>query len=307
MLAWVTRLFPLWAILLSAIALWQPEPFRSLESGIVPLLMIIMFGMGMTLQLQDFARVWQQPAAIGLGVALQFLIMPLAAWLIGTGMQLETALLVGMVLVGASPGGTASNVICFLAGGNVALSVSLTLSSTLLATLLTPLLTWLYVGHQVPVPVSDMLLNVLKIIAVPVLLGAALNTLLRDKLQKLQPLFPLVSIVAIVVIIAIIAALNKQRLMQIGPLLLAAVILHNLTGLIGGYLLARFFRHDVTTARTLAIEVGMQNSGLAVALALKYFPALGALTALPAALFSIWHNLSGSLLAAWWNRGKNNR
>lgn len=302
MSAFVIRLFPLWALLLSALALWQPTLFTPLKAGIIPLLMLIMFGMGMTLTLRDFARVWQQPAVIGLGVALQFIIMPLAAWLIGHGLQLESALIIGLVLVGASPGGTASNVICYLARGNVALSISLTLSSTLLAVLLTPLLTWLYMGQQVPVPVVDMLLNVLQIIAAPVLLGAAVNTLAGRSVRKLQGLFPWLSVAAIVLIIAIIVALNTERLWQTGPLLLIAVILHNALGLAGGYLFARLFRYNTVTARTLAIEVGMQNSGLAVALALKYFPAIGALTALPGAIFSIWHNLSGSVLAAWWSR-----
>lgn len=302
--AFVIRLFPLWALLLSGFALFMPGLFRPLKSAIIPLLIAIMFGMGMTLTLRDFVRVWQQPGIIGLGVLLQFLIMPLAAWIISRSLQLETALLIGMVLVGASPGGTASNVICYLARGNVALSVSLTLSSTLLATLFTPLLTWLYVGHEVPVPMVDMLLNVLKIIAAPVLLGAALNSLLQDHLKKIQTLFPFISVIAIIIIIAIIVALNKERLLQVGGLLLIAVMLHNLSGLIGGYLISRQLKYDAVTARTLAIEVGMQNSGLAVALALKYFPALGTLTALPGALFSIWHNLSGSVLAAWWSRRK---
>jgi BASS family bile acid:Na+ symporter len=304
MLTTIIRLFPLWALLLSAIAVLLPDLFRPLKPTIIPLLITIMFGMGMTLTLRDFARVWQQPAVIGLGVLLQFLIMPLAAWLLACGLQLETALLIGMVLVGASPGGTASNVICYLAKGNVALSVSLTLSSTLLATFFTPLLTWLYIGHEVPVPVVDMLLNALKILAAPVLFGAALNSLLLARLQRLQPIFPLVSVAAIVIIIAIIIALNKERLLQVGSLLLLAVILHNLAGLVAGYLIARALKYDGVTARTLAIEVGMQNSGLAVALALKYFPALGTLTALPGALFSIWHNLSGSLLAGWWSRSR---
>lgn len=302
--AFVIRLFPVWALLLSALALWQPALFVPLKAGIIPLLMIIMFGMGMTLTLRDFVRVWEQPAVIGLGVLLQFLLMPLAAWLIGKGLQLETALLIGMVLVGASPGGTASNVICYLARGNVALSVSLTLSSTLLATFFTPLLTWIYVGHEVPVPVVDMLLNVLKIIALPVLIGAGLNSLLHGRLQRIQGLFPLISVIAIVLIIAIIAALNRERLLDVGVTLLIAIVLHNSAGLIGGYTIARLFKYDPVTARTLAIEVGMQNSGLAVALALKYFPSLGALTALPGALFSIWHNLSGSVLAAWWSRNR---
>lgn len=275
-----------------------------MKPAIIPLLIVIMFGMGMTLTWRDFIRVWQQPRVIGLGVLLQFIIMPVMAWIISRGLQLETALLVGMVLVGASPGGTASNVICYLARGNVALSVSLTLSSTLLSVFCTPLLTLLYVGQQVPVPVVDMLLNVVQIIALPVMAGTLINSLWHRHLHRFEQVFPLLSTLAIILIIAIITALNKDRLLQVGSLLIIAVALHNLSGLVGGYYMARLFKHDRVTARTLAIEVGMQNSGLAVALALKYFPALGALVALPGALFSIWHNLTGSILAAWWAYNK---
>jgi len=292
------RLFPLWAILLSLVAMYLPAPFVALREAIVPLLVVIMFGMGMTLTVADFRAVLRRPATIALGVLLQFTIMPLAAWLISHGLGLEAALLVGMVLVGSAPGGTASNVICYLARGNVALSISMTLASTLLAFLLTPLLTWIYAGQSVPVPLWPMLFSVAKIVLAPVLLGVALNTVLRQRLRPLQDVFPLLSVVAIVLIIAIIVALNRDRLGSVGSMVVIAVVLHNLTGLGAGYLAARCLRLDETTARTLAIEVGMQNSGLAVALALQHFAALAAL---PGALFSIWHNLSGSLLAAWWS------
>ncbi|MDH3948143.1 MAG: bile acid:sodium symporter family protein, partial [Gammaproteobacteria bacterium] len=175
------QFFPLWAILLSAIAYLFPTLFTPLKPGIVPLLMVIMFGMGITLTFGDFLRVLRQPGILLLGVTLQYSIMPLAALLVARMLDLPTALLVGMVLLGSSPGGTASNVICYLARGNVALSVTLTLLSTLLAFVLTPALTWLYVGHAVPVPVWDMLYSVLKIVVIPVLLGAMINTLVGNR------------------------------------------------------------------------------------------------------------------------------
>ena len=292
-------LFPLWGLLLSAVAWVMPQWFTPWREAIVPLLMVIMFGMGMTLTLKDFVRVWTRPGVLAFGVALQYLVMPVAAWAVASLMKLPPALLAGMVLVGSSPGGTASNVICYLARGNVALSVSLTFLSTLLAFLLTPAFTWLLAGRAVPVPFESMLLDILRIVLAPVLIGAALNSLLGRRLTRLMPVFPVLSVAAIVVIIAIIVALNQPRLGQIGLAIGGAIVLHNGIGLLLGYLLPRLAGQDPITARTLAIETGMQNSGLAVALALKYF---GAMAALPGALFSIWHNLSGALLASFWRR-----
>lgn len=291
--------FPVWAILLSIVAYLQPELFVAYKSAIVPLLVVIMFGMGMTLTTDDFKQVLQQPKVIGLGVALQYLVMPLAAWLVSVLLQLPTELLIGMVLVGSSAGGTASNVICYLAKGNVALSISLTLCSTLLAIVAMPALTLLYAGQSVPVPALNMLLSILKIVLIPVLLGVTLNTLLRKQLARITPVFPFISTLAIILIIAIIVALNQTRIANMGLLILLAIAIHNAIGLLSGYTIARKLGYDSITSRTLAIEVGMQNSGLSVALALKYF---GPAAALPGALFSIWHNLSGSLLAAWWRR-----
>lgn len=292
-------LFPLWALLLSAVAYVMPQWFTPWRDAIVPLLMVIMFGMGMTITLRDFVRVWTRPGVLAFGLSLQYLIMPAAAWGVALLMKLPPALLAGMVLVGSSPGGTASNVICFLARGNVALSVSLTFLSTLLAFLLTPAFTWLLAGRAVPVPFENMLVDILRIVLAPVLLGAAINSLFGRRLQRLLPFFPLLSVLAIVLIIAIIVALNQARLSQVGLMLVGAVMLHNGIGLLAGYLIPRLAGQDPITARTLAIETGMQNSGLAVALALKYF---GPLAALPGALFSIWHNLSGAVLAAFWRR-----
>jgi BASS family bile acid:Na+ symporter len=297
MLNTLTRLFPFWALLLASIAYYYPDSFSQGQELIIPLLVVIMFGMGMTLTAADFRRVLAEPKLILLGVVLQYTVMPLAAFLLSQLLRLPAELTAGMVLVGASAGGTVSNVVTYLARGDVALSITLTMSSTLLAVLMLPSLTWLYIGHLVPVPVGGMLLSVLEIVIAPVLLGVWLNTLLGARLRPLNRLFPLLSMSAIVLIIAIIVSLNQAKLAGIGLPLLLAVGLHNLIGLAAGYTLPRMLGHNATTCRTLAIEVGMQNSGLSVALAVKFF---GATAALPGALFSIWHNLSGSLLAGYW-------
>ncbi|UCE88353.1 MAG: bile acid:sodium symporter family protein [Pseudomonadota bacterium] len=297
----LTLLFPLFALVLSAMAFAAPWAFMPLKPAIVPLLGIIMFGMGMTLTAEDFRRVLRRPGVIALGTVLQYTVMPLGAFLVAMALGLPPDLIAGMVLVGSSAGGTASNVICYLARGDVALSITLTMVSTLLAVLATPSLTWLYSGQLVPVPVANMLVSVLKIVVIPVALGATLNTLFGRRLRKLQPAFPLLSMIAIVAIIAIIVALNQGRIAGMGLSVLAAVALHNALGLTAGYWLPRWLGHDKTVCRTLAIEVGMQNSGLSVALAVNHFSVAAAL---PGAVFSIWHNLSGSLLAAVWGRAR---
>jgi bile acid:Na+ symporter, BASS family len=294
-----TGLFPLWALLFSLLAYWQPGLFVGLKPAILPLLGIVMFGMGMTLTWGHFRAVLQRPAAVGLGVVLQYLVMPLAAWLIAEVLGLPPALMAGLVLVGACPGGTASNVVCFLAKGDVALSITLTTVSTLLAIVMTPLLTDLYVGQKVPVPVGDMLWSIFKIVLVPVTLGVVVNRLLGAKLIRFKPVYPLVSVIAIVVIIAIIVALNRANLSSLGVAVAVAVVLHNLLGLLLGYWIPKALGLPERLCRTLAIEVGMQNSGLGVALAVKYFSVTAAL---PGAIFSIWHNLSGSVLAGYWSR-----
>jgi len=299
MIVRLTQLFPVWAVALSVVAFLQPDIFVPARGAIVPLLGIVMFGMGLTLSPVNFSEALRRPGVVALGAALQFGIMPLAAWLIGRAIDLSPELLAGLVLVGACPGGTASNVICYLARGDVALSITLTTVSTLLAVFLTPALTWLYVGQTVPVPVAAMLMSILKIVLLPVAGGVLINRLAHDRLQPLRHVFPLISVTAIVFIIAVIVALNRDSMAGIGFAAASAVVTHNLVGLAAGYGVSRLFTCDRRTARTLAIEVGMQNSGLGVALAIKYFSAAAAV---PGALFSVWHNLSGSLLAGWWAR-----
>ncbi len=297
----ITRGFPLWAVLFSLGAYFWPAQLAPLRFLIVPFLMIIMLCMGVTLTAADFLRAVRRCGVVGLGVGLQYFLMPLTAWLISRLLGLPPELTVGMVLVGSVSGGTASNVICYLARGDVALSITMTFLSTLLAVLATPVLTWLYVGQMVPVPVPEMLLSVAKIVVLPIVAGLLLNRLFHRQMTRLQPLFPFLAMVAIVFIIGVIVALNQGKIAVMGPAVALAVVLHNATGLAAGYGLTRRLTGSETLARTVAIEVGMQNSGLAVALAIQYFSPLAAL---PGALFSIWHNLSGSLLAGFWSRNE---
>lgn len=258
----MTGLFPLWAILFSLAAYECPSVFILLKSAIVPLLGVVMLGMGMTLTWADFRDVFKRPKLIFIGVALQYLIMPFLAWFISMMLQLSPVLAAGLVLVGCCPGGTASNVICYLSRANVALSITLTFASTLMSFILTPVLTWMYIGATVPVPVADMLISILKIVILPVVLGVLINTVWGIRMHKVKDVFPLVSVFAIVIIIAIIVALNKDHLQQAGGVVFLAVILHNFFGITGGYAAAKLMNLDERDARTMAVEVGMQNSDL---------------------------------------------
>ena len=238
-----------------------------------------MFGMGVTLTPSDFTATIKRPVTIALGVVLQFLLMLLIGWLLTRLLSLPLPVAVGVILVGAAPGGTASNVITYLARGDVALSITLTSMTTMLA--MTPLLTWLYVGQLVAVPAVDMLLNILKIILLPVACGVVVNTYWGNRLAGVKRLCPLMSIAAIVLIIEVIVALNQPQLSVLALPVIIAVVLHNLLGLAGGHVAPKAFGLDSTICRMIAIEVGMQNSGLAVAL--------------PGAL-------SGTALASFWSR-----
>ena len=299
MIARITRLFPLWAVLLSFIAFRFPALFTNLKPAIIYLLALVMYGMGISLTPSNFKDVLKRPTVIAIGVALQYTLMPLFAWFVAKLFGLPAMMLAGMILVGASPGGTASNVICYLSRGDVALSITLTSASTLVAIFATPLSTLLYARQAVEVPVLAMLVDVAKIIILPVTAGVLINATLREKVTRIKRIFPLLSVTAIVLIIAIIVALNRNNLRDFAVVLLGAVAMHNALGLAAGYWIARLMRMDERVCRTMAIEVGMQNSGLAVALAIKYFSAAAAV---PGALFSIWHNLTGALLATWWTR-----
>ncbi|ART80646.1 bile acid:sodium symporter family protein [Oceanisphaera avium] len=299
MLSVITQLFPLWALLLSALAYFQPQLFIGIKGQIVPLLTIIMLCMGLTLSISDFRNVLASRKALLVGVVLQFSIMPIVALLITRLFGFDAELTVGMLLVGSVAGGTSSNVMCYLAKGDTALSISMTAISTLLGVLLTPLLVALFVGQSIDVPVQSMLISLLQVVVAPVLLGVVLNYALSGLVKRLEPVLPLFSMLAIVLIIAIVVALNAENIAHIGGIVALAVIIHNSCGLALGYGITALMGFDKKICRTIAFEVGLQNSGLATALAMKFFTPTAAL---PGTLFSVWHNISGSLLAGYWAR-----
>lgn len=300
----ITNLFPVWAVLLSVLAFLKPDLFTSLKSAIVPLLIIIMLSMGLTLKASDFANVLSSSKAVATGVILQFSVMPLVALGIATLLNFDPDLTVGMVLVGCVAGGTSSNVMCFLAKGDVALSITMTAISTLLGVIFTPLLVELLAGKAVDIPVFGMIMSLIKIVLVPVLAGVILNSLFNKKIEKIGAALPVISMAAIVLIIAIVVALNAGKLLEIGPMVALAVVLHNSIGLLSGYFISKKLGFEESVCRTIAFEVGLQNSGLATALAMKFFaPA----SAIAGTIFSVWHNISGSLLAGYWSKKQSNR
>ncbi|MGB9927856.1 MAG: bile acid:sodium symporter family protein [Methanosarcina sp.] len=299
MLKKFTSLFPLWAVLLSAVAYLFPQYFAPHQGLIVPFLSLIMLGMGVTLSVDSFLAVFKRPRVVFLGTLMQYTIMPLAAWIVCLILKLPADLAAGVILLGCCPGGTASNVITYLAKGDVALSIVLTSVSTLLAFLATPFLTWLFIGQTVEVDVVGMLTSVVNIVVIPVVLGLLISYFFEKQIKSVKEIFPAISAAAIVIIIAIIIGTNSENLVQSGPLVLLAVILHNGFGLAGGYWISKALKFSEIEARTIAIEVGMQNSGLSVALAIKHFTPIAAL---PGAIFSIWHNLSGAFLAGYWSK-----
>ena len=293
----IERNFIVLAMVLSAVALFHPPAFTWIKPHIPLGLGIIMFGMGLTLEFGDFREMLRKWPLVGLGVVLQYAIMPTVAVLVSWGLGLPEEALIGMVVVGACPGGTASNVIAYLARANVPLSVTMTLASTCVAPVLTPAIIYLLLEKHVEIDFQAMVVSVFWIVVFPLLDGLILRRLFRKRLEPLLRWFPSLSISVIALLIACIIGLNQQTLLAFPVLVLLAVILHNGLGLAAGYGLSRLFRCSRRDARTLAIEVGMQNSGLGVALAVKYF---GAATALPGALFSLWHNISGVALAKRW-------
>jgi len=292
-----TILFPIGAVAITILSYLHPQILSSYASAIIPLLGLVMLGMGITLRPENFLEICKRPKVIAIGVSLQFILMPLIAFIVGILLGLDEALLVGLVLVGSCPGGTASNVICYLGRGDVALSITLTTISTILAVFMTPILTWVYLGERVPVPVLNMMLNIFIIILLPVTAGVLINYYFGERLHPFKKASPFISVLAIILIIGIIVALNQKHILAVAFPVLAAIFWHNILGLASGYYLARWFGLDEKCCRTIAIEVGMQNSGLGVALAQSYFSTLAAL---PGALFSIWHNISGSILAGYW-------
>ncbi len=268
----------------AALALFAPQTCTWIRTSWVNYLLgIVMFGMGLTLKASDFAEVFKHPKDVVLGAVCQFTLMPLIAFVLCKVFRLPTELAVGVILVGTCPGGTSSNVMTYLSHGDM-----------------TPLLTLLYAGQTVDVNVGAMFLSVLRVVMLPIVLGLVVNHFFGKFTEKAAKALPLVSTTAIVMIVAAVVSVNSARLMTVGGLIVAVVVCHNLLGYLTGYLVAKVLRLDTTKCRAISIEVGMQNSGLATSLATTHF-AQYPLAAVPGAVFSVWHNISGALLAGFFN------
>ncbi|WP_131668215.1 bile acid:sodium symporter family protein [Psychrobacter pygoscelis] len=291
---WIGKTFAIWALLSAVLGFIFPELFASLAPLIVPILGIIMFGMGMTLKTDDFVEIVKRPKLVLVGLFAQFILMPLIAYLLTVVFNLDPLLAIGVILVGCCPGGTSSNVITFLAKGDVALSVAITSISTLLAPVLTPLLLKLLAGQLIDIDVASMMLSIFKMVILPIVLGIIVNRLLGKKVEVAINILPMISVLGIAMIIAAVVAVSKDTILTSGFLVFIVVALHNLIGYTLGYVIARIAGFTEMQRRAIMIEVGMQNSGLGAALAATYFnPAAG----LPSAVFSVWHNFSGALVA----------
>jgi bile acid:Na+ symporter, BASS family len=294
--------FPVWVASACGLALVVPELFTWFRGPyIVWGLAVIMLGMGMTLAPADFGRVALRPLAVVAGVVAQFGIMPAAGWAIGTGLGLPTPFAVGLILVACCPGGTASNVVSFIARADVALSVAMTTASTLAAVLLTPLLTQLLVGRLVEVDTLGLFLSTLQVVILPVAGGVLLNRFAPAAVESVLPAAPLVSVLAIAMICGSIIGQNAADVLASGPTLLVAIVLVHATGFAVGYGFAWGLGFPTNAVRTISIETGMQNSGLGVVLAQRHFAA-EPLTAVPGAISALVHSVLGSILAAWWRK-----
>ena len=301
-----TMAFTAWVLTFVLIAFLFPQVFIrwgdfELKQVIVPLIQVIMFGMGATLTVADFSRVLKMPRAVLIGIFLQFSIMPLVGFGLAKTFGFEPSVAAGVILIGACPGGVASNLMTFLAKGNVALSVTMTACSTLIAPIMTPLLMSFLAGEMVEVVFLDWVINILKIIIVPIAIGVVLNTGLRAinlRGEWLDRCLSWIAMAGICVILGIIIGGSRDKLMTIGIALVAASVIHNLVGYVLGYFGARLAKLDETSCRTVAIEVGLQNGGMATALAIGTLK--DPLAALGPAIFGPWMNISGSILASWW-------
>jgi bile acid:Na+ symporter, BASS family len=296
--AFVGKTFALWVILFALAGFFFPETFRQLAPWIVTLLAIIMFGMGLTISLDDFREVVKRPMEVGIGVVSQFLIMPLLAVLLTRIIPMSPEVAAGVILVGCCPGGTSSNVMTYLSKGDVALSVACTSVTTLAAPIVTPFLVWMFASQYLPVDAVAMFVSIVKVVLVPLALGFALQKLAPGVVRSALPVLPLVSVVGIVLIVAAVVGASKGAIAQSGLLIFAVVVLHNGLGYLIGFFAAKAFGLSLARRKAIAIEVGMQNSGLGAALANAYFSPVAAV---PSAIFSVWHNISGALLANWFS------
>ena len=293
----IARWMGVMVLVVAAVSMLAPASLAWIDTkAINPLLGVIMFGMGLTLSPKDFKIVLSRPKDILVGCLTQFTVMPLLAWLLASAFSLPKELALGVILVGCCPGGTASNVITYLAKGDLALSVGMTACSTLLAPILTPLLVWLMAGTMVDVDTFGMLLSIVYVVIAPIVVGLLCQRFLPQVTKAVTPYLPAFSSLAIALVVGIIVSHNAERLLVGGLIVILVVMLHNLLGLLLGFVTGRLLRLPKPKCVALSIEVGMQNSGLASSLAVTHFAAFP-LAAIPGAIFSVWHNISGALAA----------
>ena len=294
-------------LLAAVVAMLWPEAFSHIKPTVInPLLGVIMFGMGLTLRWDDFRVVFSRPRDVVLGCAAQFTVMPLLAYALAHVFALDEAFTVGVVLVGCCPGGTASNVITYLAKGDLALSVGMTGVSTLLAPVLTPLLVWLLAGKTVDVDVAAMFLSILWVVILPIVAGLLVKRLWPRQTERVTAYLPALSSISIASIVLIVISASAHKLLTGGMIIILVVMLHNILGLTVGYLIARLLHLSAPKRRALSIEVGMQNSGLASSLATLHF-AVYPMATIPGAVFSVWHNISGAIVARLYARSSDER
>ncbi len=292
----VSKTFAIWVIVFAFIAAQFPETFKQFVPWIPYLLGIVMLGMGLTLSFKDFAEVTKNPKGVIIGVVAQFVVMPSIAFLLVKLFQLPPDLAIGVILVGACPGGTSSNVMTYLARGNTALSVACTTISTLLAPILTPAVFYLFASQWLDVNAGAMFISVLQMVLLPIFIGLVIRSIFKQRIEQFSQTMPLISVVAIVLIVTAVVAVSKDRIIESGLLIFFIVVLHNGLGYAVGYFVAKAFKLPLADDKAIAIEVGMQNSGLGAALAALHFKA-NPLIAVPSAVFSFWHNISGPILA----------
>ncbi|MBQ7553654.1 MAG: bile acid:sodium symporter family protein [Bacteroidaceae bacterium] len=299
----ISKWMALLVLLVAGLALLKPDTFAFIGTWYInPILGLIMFGMGLTLSLQDFRIVFSNPKDVLTGCLAQFTVMPLLAWLLAKAFALPDELALGVMLVGCCPGGTSSNVITYLAKGDLALSVGMTATSTVLAPLLTPLLVWLLAGTMVDVDTLGMLMSILYVVIAPIAGGLICQRYLPKLTEKIVPYLPAFSTLMIMMVVLIVVSHNAAKLLTGGLLIVLVVMLHNLLGYAIGYLIGRLLKLSKPKRVAISVEVGMQNSGLASSLAVLHFASYP-LATIPGAVFSVWHNISGALMAKWYGKG----
>ena len=296
--------FAIWVLVAAGLAIWMPEGFTWIGQYITLLLGIVMFGMGMTIKLTDFKLIVQQPKGVIIGIVSQFVVMPTLAFALAKIFNLPPEVAVGVILVGCCPGGTASNVMTFLAKGNTALSVAITSFTTLLAPFVTPALIYLLASEWLEVSFKSMFMSVIEVVLLPIILGIIVQLLFKPVVEKSVDILPVVSVIAIVMIVAAVVSGSRDKILESGLIIFAVVILHNGLGYLIGFLIAKFVKLPFDDQKAVSIEVGMQNSGLGANLAMAHFDPVAAV---PSAIFSFWHNISGPIIATIWGSRANKK